>query len=135
MRGWVCHLQLLLALASTVIPRSESRGTHNHILQSQIRDSPTWRGKSPYLFLYPLGIGWPSYTPRHWVPFSSPPTTRRATVGVFEPASTRGLLKAPIRFPVYSLGADPTENTASNSCSFVACATLAPITCWLSTAA
>jgi hypothetical protein len=23
--------------------------------------------------------GWPSYTPRYWVPFSSPPTTRRAT--------------------------------------------------------
>jgi hypothetical protein len=27
---------------------------------------------SPYL--YPPGTGWPSYTPRHWVPFSSPPT-------------------------------------------------------------
>jgi hypothetical protein len=27
---------------------------------------------------------------RHLVPFSSPPTTRRATVEVFEPASTRG---------------------------------------------
>jgi hypothetical protein len=25
------------------------------------------------------------YTPRHWVPFSSPPTARRATVEVFEP--------------------------------------------------
>jgi hypothetical protein len=32
---------------------------------------------------------WPSYTPRHWVPFPSPPTTRRVTVEVFEPASTR----------------------------------------------
>jgi hypothetical protein len=29
-------------------------------------------------------------SPRHWVPFSSPPTTRRATVEVFELASTRG---------------------------------------------
>jgi hypothetical protein len=28
--------------------------------------------------------------PRHWVPFSSPPTTHRATVEVFESASTRG---------------------------------------------
>jgi hypothetical protein len=36
----------------------------------------TWRATSPY----PPGTGWPSYTPRHWVPFSSPPTTRRATV-------------------------------------------------------
>jgi hypothetical protein len=31
-RGWVCRLQLLLALARAVIFRSESRGTHNHIL-------------------------------------------------------------------------------------------------------
>jgi hypothetical protein len=36
------------------------------------------------------GTGWPSYTSRHWVPFSSSPTTRRAMVEVFEPASTRG---------------------------------------------
>jgi hypothetical protein len=27
--------------------------------------------------------------PRHWVPLSSPLTTRRATVEVFDPASTR----------------------------------------------
>jgi hypothetical protein len=32
---------------------------------------------------------WPSYTPRHWVPFSSLSTTRRATVEVFWPASMR----------------------------------------------
>jgi hypothetical protein len=49
---------------------------------------PTWRTRSQYL--YPPGTGLPSYTPRHWVPFSSPPTTRRATVEVFEPVSTRG---------------------------------------------
>jgi hypothetical protein len=34
MRGWVCRLQLLLVLASAVILRSESRGTHDHILLS-----------------------------------------------------------------------------------------------------
>jgi hypothetical protein len=39
-RGWVCRLQLLLMLASAVILRSHSRGTHDHILLSQIRDSP-----------------------------------------------------------------------------------------------
>jgi hypothetical protein len=39
-RGWVCRLQLLLVLASAVILRFESRGTHDHILLSQIRDSP-----------------------------------------------------------------------------------------------
>jgi hypothetical protein len=42
-RGWVCRLQLLLVLASTVILRSESRGTHDHILLSQIQTPPTWR--------------------------------------------------------------------------------------------
>jgi hypothetical protein len=59
-RGRVCRLQLLLALANAVIFGSESRGTRDHILPSQIRD-----------FL-----------------ISSPPTTRRATVEVFDPAST-----------------------------------------------
>jgi hypothetical protein len=42
--------------------------------------------------LYPPGTGWPSYTPRHWVPFSSPRSTRRDTEELFEPASTRGLV-------------------------------------------
>jgi hypothetical protein len=44
---------------------------------------PTWRARSHYL--YPSGTGWHGYTPRHWVPFSSPPTTRKATVEVFDP--------------------------------------------------
>jgi hypothetical protein len=47
----------------------------------------TWRATSPYL--YTLGMGWPSYTPKHWISFSSPPTTRRVTMEVFEPTSTR----------------------------------------------
>jgi hypothetical protein len=51
---------------------------------------PTWRTRSPYL--YSPGTGWPSYTPRHWVPFSSPPMPCRAMVEVFEPASTPVLL-------------------------------------------
>jgi hypothetical protein len=37
-RGWVCRLQLVLALASTVILGFESRGTRDHILLSLIRD-------------------------------------------------------------------------------------------------
>jgi hypothetical protein len=86
-RGWVCRLKLLLILASEVIFRSYSRGTHGHILLSQIRYSPTLMGQDPYL--YPPGTGWHSYTPRHWVPFSSPPTTHRATVEVSENASIR----------------------------------------------
>jgi hypothetical protein len=51
----------------------------------------TWRARSPYL--YRPGTGCSSYTSRHWVPLSSPPTTRRATVEVFDTASTRVLLR------------------------------------------
>jgi hypothetical protein len=46
---------------------------------------PTWRARFPHL--YPPGTEWPSYTLGHWVPFTSPLTTRRATVEVFEPSS------------------------------------------------
>jgi hypothetical protein len=56
-RGWVCRLQLLLVLASAVILGSESRGSHDHILLSQIQDIPTWRARFPYL--YSPGIGFP----------------------------------------------------------------------------
>jgi hypothetical protein len=45
-RGWVYRLQLLLVLASAVILRSESHGTHDHILLSQLRDSPKLEGKA-----------------------------------------------------------------------------------------
>jgi hypothetical protein len=47
MKGWICLLQLLLVLASGVILRSGSRGTHGHILVSQIRDSPNSEGQVP----------------------------------------------------------------------------------------
>jgi hypothetical protein len=40
MRGRVCRLQLLLAVASAVVLGSKSRGTHDHILLSQIRGPP-----------------------------------------------------------------------------------------------
>jgi hypothetical protein len=79
-RIWVCRLQLLLALASELILRSESRSTHDHILLSQIRHLLNLQPRSPYLF--PPGTDWPSYIPRHWVPFPSPFTTHRATVEV-----------------------------------------------------
>jgi hypothetical protein len=67
---------LLLTLASAVIVRSESHGTHDHIFCLRFETPPTWRTRSPYL--YHPGTGWANYTPRHWVPFSSPPTTLRA---------------------------------------------------------
>jgi hypothetical protein len=76
MRGWVCHLQMLLALASTVILSSESHGTHDHILLLRFETPSTCRARS--LYLCSPGAELPSYNPRHWVPFSSPPTTCRA---------------------------------------------------------
>jgi hypothetical protein len=57
-------------------------------------------GRSPYLLVYPPGTGWPSYTHRHWVPFSSPPTTRRATVELCEwQHQFRGRIDYPSRRP------------------------------------
>jgi hypothetical protein len=53
-RGRICHLQSLLALVSTVILGSQSHGTNDNILLSQIRDRPTtWSARSSYL--YPPG--------------------------------------------------------------------------------
>jgi hypothetical protein len=88
-RGFVCRLQLLLVLASAVILRSESHGTHDHILLSHIPDFPNLEGLVP-IFISPRNRVTRLY-PRQWVPFSSPPTTRRATVEVFEPFSTRDI--------------------------------------------
>jgi hypothetical protein len=51
----------------------------------------TWKVRFPYL--YPPRTGWLSYTPRHWIPFPSPPATRSAAVEVSEPASTRAKLQ------------------------------------------
>jgi hypothetical protein len=64
-RGWVCRSQLLLVLASAVILKSESRGTHDHILLSQSRDSPNLDGQvTVFIFprnrvaqLYPQALG------------------------------------------------------------------------------
>jgi hypothetical protein len=52
MRGWVCRLQLVLALPSAVILGFESRGTRDHILLSLIRDFPFRR------FLRLAGLRW-----------------------------------------------------------------------------
>jgi hypothetical protein len=67
---------------------------------------PTWRTRFPYS--YSRGTWWPNYTPRHRVPFPSPTTTRRATVEVFDPTSTRCdfwlslslMLRPPVSRPV-----------------------------------
>jgi hypothetical protein len=87
MREWVYRLQLLLALASIVIWGPSPAGLMTIFYCLRFETPPIWRVRAPNL--YPPGTGWPGYTPRHWVPFSSPPRTRRATVEVFDPASTR----------------------------------------------
>jgi hypothetical protein len=60
-RGWVCCLELLLALVSAFILGSESRGTHDLFYSLGFEIPPTLRARSPYL--YPPGTGWPSYPP------------------------------------------------------------------------
>jgi hypothetical protein len=63
-RGRLCCLQLLLVLARAVIHRAESRGTHDHILLSRIRDSPNLEGQVPVFIspgnmarVYPQALG------------------------------------------------------------------------------
>jgi hypothetical protein len=67
MRGQICCLQLLLLLASTVILRSKSRGTHYHILLSQIQDFPfhhlLWLAGLRWRYLTPLPHGTSLYSP------------------------------------------------------------------------
>jgi hypothetical protein len=54
-RGWVYRLQLLLVLVSADILGSESRGTRDHILLSQIRDFPNLGGQVP-VFISPRNL-------------------------------------------------------------------------------
>jgi hypothetical protein len=88
----------------------------------RFKTPPTWRARSQYL--YPPGTGCPSYTPRHWVPFSSPAKTRRATVEVFDPASIwvyKLRLNKNYKSSLYSSGTDRTGNVSSIiACSLVA---------------
>jgi hypothetical protein len=46
-KGWVCSLYLPLGLASALVLGFESRGTHDIILLSQIRDSSNLEGHVP----------------------------------------------------------------------------------------
>jgi hypothetical protein len=125
MRGRLCRLQLLLVLASAVILGSESRGTHDQILLPQILDSPSLEDQA--LYLYPPGTGWPL----HRVTFSSPHTTRMATVEVFEPASTWGSSHFYHYISSIRYDMDCIESTASNSSSIVGCVFVAMVTCLL----
>jgi hypothetical protein len=64
-RGWVRRLPLLVAQSFS---GSSPAGLMTMFYSLRFETPPTWRIRSPYL--YPLGTGWPSYTPRHRIPFS-----------------------------------------------------------------
>jgi hypothetical protein len=83
-RGRVCNLLLLLVLASAV-PLGSECGTQDHILLSQFLRLPQ-----------PGGPGHRIYIPQEQGG-SSPLTTRRATMEVFSPASTRDLFSVRVR--------------------------------------
>jgi hypothetical protein len=59
-RGWFCCLQLLLVLASAVIVGSEFRENYDHILLSQIWDSPNLECQVP-VFISPSNRVAPLY--------------------------------------------------------------------------
>jgi hypothetical protein len=73
-RGWVYRLQLLMGLASAVILGSKSRGTPDHTVPDMRLPQPVGLGPRIYISQEQGG----PITPRHWVPVSSSPTTRRA---------------------------------------------------------
>jgi hypothetical protein len=75
-------------------------------------------------FVHAAGSCQRNYCLRYETSFSSPPMTRRVTVEVFEPASTRSPSHNESWSSLYSLGTDCTENTASNSLSLPRHATI-----------
>jgi hypothetical protein len=126
-RGRVCRLQLLLVLASAVILGSDCRGTHAHVLLSQIRDSPNLEGQVPVFIsprnrvaqLYPQAQGSNFVTSDHSKGCGRDIGTRLH----------RGLIRNDGWFSVYNLSTNCTENTASNSSSVVvACMSVAAFT-------
>jgi hypothetical protein len=68
--------------------RSQVRVRWNSWPYFTVSDSKLSQTGGPGARIYiPQEQGDPVIHPRHWVPFSSPPTTRRATVEGFEPTS------------------------------------------------
>jgi hypothetical protein len=84
----VCRLQFLLASPAQSFSGPNPAGLMIIFYCLRFEPPPTWRSIFPYL--YPPETEWPSYSPRHWILFSSPPSIRRAKVALFEPASTPG---------------------------------------------
>jgi hypothetical protein len=77
--------RMSLSFIIAAVPRQRShsqvrvhRDSWPHYSLSDSRLPPIWRARTP-IYILPW-TGWRDYTPRHWVPFSLPPTTRRDTV-------------------------------------------------------
>jgi hypothetical protein len=72
----------------------EARGTGDHILLSQVRDSPSLEGQVSYIY-FPARTSYLSYAPRHWVPFRKvkvmlqPTVSRPHSLGARHPSGTR----------------------------------------------
>jgi hypothetical protein len=107
MRGQVCRLELLLAIASAVILGSEPRVTHDHILLSQIRDSLNLEGYVPYL--YPLGTG--LYPPHMEFRFRASYDSQGYGGGIRTSLHAGGTCEGLEVVDIYSLGTDRIENT------------------------
>jgi hypothetical protein len=87
-------VQLLLGLDKSSRSRVEVPQNSRPYFIVSFQTPPTWRARSPYS--YPPGTGRPSYTPEHWVPFSSPLKTRMATAEVLESSSARGIVQVQV---------------------------------------
>jgi hypothetical protein len=96
----VSLLQLLLVLASAVIFGSESRGTDDHILLCQIRESPNLGGQVS-VFISPM-----------------------KRVARLYPQAL-GLLRINYMSFLYNFGTNRIENTISNSSSIILCLSVA----------
>jgi hypothetical protein len=69
------------AVCSAITQWSKLHRTRNHNLLSHLwLPQPGGQGSPTYI---PPGTGWPSYSPGHWVPFTSPLTTCRDTAELF----------------------------------------------------
>jgi hypothetical protein len=78
---------MMLVLSSQVILGFDCRGTHDHYLKSQFEAPQPGRTDLRIYIRQDVTV---SFTAKHPVPFSSPPTTCKVMVQVVEPASTWG---------------------------------------------
>jgi hypothetical protein len=67
-RGLVCKLFIQLLLGACQSSHSWAAVPQNSrpYFTVSFGTPPTWRAR--FLYLYPPGTEWPSYTPEHWIP-------------------------------------------------------------------